>query len=948
MRILRTATILAGLGLGLAGLAAWQLPGVLDWGPYRARIAGYAASRIGRDVSIGGQIRLGLLPLPVLVARDVHITGRGDGVSAQVQAMRLELSLADLARLRLVPRALVLDRPVVSLPWPLPRPVSPALPRGFSAVLEDGSLTLGALRFQAVSARLQSDPDTGTFAAAGAAVLGGVPWKFSVVMGAPDGVGSASISVTLDGQAVAADTGGTLRGRVTRDGVLTGDVTFRGPDLSRLIPGPAATFAVQGAVSLRDGVLRADDLAVVLANSAGHARAAFHLTPPLRLDGDLQLGQIALGPWLAALAGAGIPFDAHMRLAAAAAAWQGHTLRDVAAEVSLGKDGATITHAGANLPGGTALSLQGKTRAGAGGPELMAAVSAQAADAAALLGWVSPKDAGLLGEAPGRGAVTAALTLTPISASLAGISARLGGTSAAGSFSYGWDGKPGVAADLTLDNLDLPAGALAGPWRMTLGWRPPAAKLRLHLAHGSWRGLKLTNAVFDGESGPAGVIVRQASFDAATGHLQAGGMVGWDGTLTGVHLDVSAADANALLLSLPENWRFLPRIFFGPGHLAVTAAGPANALSGQMRADLNDLRAEGEFHADATTPTASATVTLRHPAAPTLLDELGVPGADRWLDHGSLALSAHLTAAPGHLAASDFSLSAGVARLYGAASADLTGALPALAMQLHADTLTLPLVSLQGAAWPTLSPPAGWQGSAQITAGQVLVDLRPVAQTVAATLTLSGGVLTAAPVAGTAGGGKFTFDAALDAIANPPQVAARGRLTGVALPAVASDLVPFAPFGGRAEVDFDAAGRGFSPLVWLATGSGSVTGKLAGAALPGIDLAKVTELLASRPAKLRPLLSAALASGDTGALDGDFAMTLDRGALTLAPAKLQGAQGSVEIGGMFDLIDGSGEIKYRVMPAAENPPALGVTLAGPWGAMRRIADVAPGMRGGKK
>jgi hypothetical protein len=360
-------------------------------------------------------------------------------------------------------------------------------------------------------------------------------------------------------------------------------------------------------------------------------------------------------------------------------------------------------------------------------------------------------------------------------------------------------------------------------------------------------------------------------------------------------------------------------------------------------ADLNDLRAEGELRLDAPARALSATATLRHPSAPTLLTALGVPDSEQFLDRGSLALTAHLTASHGHLAAPDFSLSAGVLRLYGSASLDLSGAVPAVDAQLHAETLALPGLSPHATEALPFDVLAGWQGRAQINATQLLVDLRPVAQNLAATLTLSGGVMAALPVTAELNGGKASLAAALDGQATPPTLVAQTNFSGVGLPAASPAFLPQAPFGGTLDASVAFTASGFSPAALLASASGAGQGTLTGISLPGIDLDRLAHLLAAHDAKRRPLLIAALSSGDTGPLSGPFALSLDQGALTLAPTHVQGRNGAIDLTGVFDLPDQSAETKYRVLATVPNAPALGVTLSGPWSTPHRTTDVAPAL-----
>ena len=240
---------------GVLGVAAWQIPPLLDWSRYRSAIAVYASARLGRHVTIGGQVRLTLLPRAMLMADDVTLADRGDGISARIGTLRLEIALGGLLAGQVMPRSLTIDKPVVTLPWPLPRGTAPvmrpAAGQAFSATIEDGTLLLGGIVLRTMSASFRTDPDTGAFGAQGSAMVAGLPWRFTALTGAPGGDGVSPLTLTLDGQAAYVrtkapsmqGTGAAFHGRILRDGTVAGRLALRGPDLSRLGPAPAVSWA---------------------------------------------------------------------------------------------------------------------------------------------------------------------------------------------------------------------------------------------------------------------------------------------------------------------------------------------------------------------------------------------------------------------------------------------------------------------------------------------------------------------------------------------------------------------------------------------------------------------------------------------------------------------------------------------------------------------------------
>ena len=106
--------VAVALLLGLAGLATWQIPPRLDWARLRPRVAALASAELGRPVAIGGDVAITLLPQAVVVAKDVSLADRGDGISARIGALRLRVAFWPLLRGRVLPRELMLDRPAVT------------------------------------------------------------------------------------------------------------------------------------------------------------------------------------------------------------------------------------------------------------------------------------------------------------------------------------------------------------------------------------------------------------------------------------------------------------------------------------------------------------------------------------------------------------------------------------------------------------------------------------------------------------------------------------------------------------------------------------------------------------------------------------------------------------------------------------------------------------------
>ena len=942
---MRALKLTAGLGAAtilLALLAAWQIPPRMDWDRYRGALADFASSRMGRKVTIAGQVHLMLLPDPVLVADRVTLADRGDGVSATIGALRLRIALADLLHGKLVPRRLELDDPVVTLPWPLPRGAAQAVPTGveggFTASVEGGSLRLGGVTVSGITAGVQTDPDTGAFAAQGAAGLGGLPCRFTALIGAPGRDGVSTLTATVDGQGAAQGAGGSLRGRVLNSG-LQGQLTLRGPNLARLLPGPAEAWQLEGYVTAAQGQVQAQHLEVMLGASPGTASATLLLGAAPRLAVTARLGQVKLDGWGWRAMAATPALPVRLDLSSTAASLMGGTLRDAQAVVSLGATGAGIA-AHAVLPGGATLQLDGTAAPGNVGEGFVGTVRLAAPDLPALLDWLRPLAPAVLNALPAPPAaadLNGTLAWQPGQATVSGLSGHIGSGSVAGSVSLGFAKRPAFAATLVLERVRLPAPAWSGFWQAAHAWpgAPAAlfaatdAALDISVASASIGGLAASHCVLQGKGSQAGFVLNRLAADLPGAHLEAVGDFDSGGGMHDVRVDLGAADAAAFRLPV----RLPPGLWQGPLHLALTASGQPNAITGQLRGDLGDLRAEAEAVLDSAAPKLNATVTLRHPGAPRLLAQAGVTGGAGWLGQGSVAFLAHLEAAPGQVAASDFSLGAGALRLSGRLGLDFSGALPAVEGRLDAPVLTLPPLPSRDDIFP-FGLLKGWQGKIGITAQQITAGPVRLATQASLVVTVADDDALAEDISGDIAGGHFSGQAAVDATVRLPVLALRFTLGGARIDALPA--LPGLDFtGGTLDLAGDVTAAGNSAAALLATAAGAVHGVLHGTALREVDLPALNRLLSARGPRLREALTAALAGGDTGALDGGFDAMLDSGVLTVRAATFSGHAGTVTVTGGIDLPGRAPDLLLQAIPAVPHGPGLRVrVLPG-----RRVPDV---------
>jgi uncharacterized protein involved in outer membrane biogenesis len=317
---------------------------------------------------------------------------------------------------------------------------------------------------------------------------------------------------------------------------------------------------------------------------------------------------------------------------------------------------------------------------------------------------------------------------------------------------------------------------------------------------------------------------------------------------------------------------------------------------------------------------------------------LGLANAQRWLDDGSLALQAHLVAAPGLLQVPDFSLAAGALQLGGQLEADFAGVLPFISGRIDAPRLNLPRIGARSAELLPFAWLGGWQAVLALRSAETQWGADVIARDVTAELAASGGVVAAAVSQARVGGGAFVGDAVADASAAAPAVRARFALEDAALDSLPG-LPPLELHGGEVGLTGELAASGNSPAALLATLGGEAEATLRDVALAGVDLPRLRQLLAAKAPRQRAGLLAAMSAGDTGPLAGTARASLRDGALRLSDAALAGAAGGVAVSGGVDMPARSADVGVRVTPDVANAPALGLRLSGPWQAVKRTVDV---------
>jgi uncharacterized protein involved in outer membrane biogenesis len=951
MTLLRRLAVFLIFVLVVAVAAAWLVVPRLDPNLFRADLTDIASARLGRSVSIDGPIHLDLLPQPTLTADKVRL-GSDQGMSITAAELRLTVALWPLAAGRIDARELVLRGVDMRLPWPLDPAALMAVrtPRWLSSVtarVEDGTLVIGSLAFTGIAATLTT-ADSGSYAAVGSANFSGQPWRFTARLTQPGVDGSAGLDLTLDGQGPAQGIGGTLSGQIAADGTLAGRVTGRGPDLSHLFPAPAVSFEAEGRLTIAGGLAAADDLAIKIGGSPARGAVALRVSPVPRLDLALAASRLDLDAWLPVLLrSAALELPTGIDLSAEAANFAGGTLRGLRAAVDLTDSGADVREVRAILPGDAPVRISGHiARAVAAGhpPRFEGDVSVIAPALRTTLAWVQQAGVTPIASLPEGVLRTANLSAhvaaEPGQVSVAALTGRLDGSKIAGSLSLRAGKRWTIGAGLDVERLDLdPWLPGAPPPLATLPVRfaPFDVNLRLEAKQVLVRGLTVAPLSLDAGAEAGLLTLRRLDLQIDGVHATAAATIAEGGRVSEARLDIQAPQAAPLAAWLPDGMGFVahraPGLWKMPATVQVLGSGAPDKLVLKLTADLADLRLESAPVIDLTKATWTAATTLRHPGAPRLLAALGLGDTSLWLGDGSLGLIAELSGAPGRITADSFDLAAGGLRATGTLALDRAGAVPMLTGRIAAETLPLPLAAPRSDAPFPLDALTGFDAALTLRAGTVLADLAPVLTHAQGTLGLKDGTATLDLTRADLSGGTASGSATLSAAADPPALALKFDLAGVAVTGPVFDL-PLDLTDGTLDAHAAITASGHAPAAMLATLAGQASLSVRNGALAGVSLGRMG-------ARLRDdAVGAALLGGATPFETLALAATFERGVVTLHDASLTGTDGQITAAGDIDLPANTSDLHLQFRPAVPDPPTLGLRLTGPWAAPHRVLELA--------
>ncbi len=935
----RLAAALTFLSL-LAVLGLWLGPRLVDWEPWRGRLAELASDRLGRTVTLDGPVELLLLPQPMVRAGGVAIGDAGEEFSVTAQLLRVRLDLGALLAGRLAPREIALVGAELTLPWPpgallALRP--PAWITELDARVENSRVRIGDAVLEGVNARLTSAGLAQAIESAGSFTWAGRAARFTGTLGRPgwDGVATLELSLTLP------EASGTARGVLVPGAGFEGSVEARGPDLAALMAGPSVPFRLAGRLNASAELVAADQLVMDVGGVPARGSIALRLLPAPRLDVAVVASRLDLDGWVTALRqGAARPVPLALDLSAEAGSFQGVALRRIRGAAFLEDGRLTLTDASVLLPGEAEVEFAGATaggrleiRARFTGPDMRTSLGAIGLP-------VEELDPALLRRGEGR----FRLVLEEAQAAIPELTATIGDLRLSGAGVLRHGARPALGIGLTLDRLDLARWLPQGFDPMQAGRALGAVDLNLRLAADrvTLGDAVMERAALDGALENGRMTLRRLSGRLADTDVTASGVLALSPQLRlqDLTIEASGSSGRGLMALVPGDWPDRTAIAGMPLALRLSGGGTMEALALRGGAEIGELRLEASGTLDLPQRKGNASITLRHPGAPRLLAEAFRSDAGAWLGEGSLSLIAALTAGPQGVAAESFELVAGGLRARGALALALGGR-PRLTGRLAAERLPLPFPG-----WRSDNP-LGLEALAGLDAELALEAARAeiggiAAEQAATVLKLSDGRLRLEGLRARLAGGELEALATIDATPRtPPRMTVEGRLTGTSIAAPLFGA-PVDLTAGRGDTTFAVSATGHAPAALLGTLEGRIGVGLRDGVVAGFDLAAAAQATAlADPIAAERATRRALLDGATAFDRLDATGRLAAGRLRLEEARLAAEGGATAtIGGEIDLARGALDLHILSRPAMPEAPDLGLRLTGPADAPRALPETA--------
>lgn len=1016
----------------LAVTAILAGPSFVDWNAYRGDVARVMGDATGRKVAIDGDLDLALLPSPHLSAngfRMANVEGAIQPDLLRVSELRLNLAVLPLLRGILEFTSISLVDPEIALErtaegrasWdfePQPGATSRAggggqtEPRLVQVSVQRVTVTGGVVTWREAGgtpetlripdAAIAANGLTSGYRVNGKAAYRDVNFTFDGSVGRVGKDAPIPLSATIALPDNAATLVATLQADLSA-GDVRGKVALNAPDAAMMVSAidrsmadtvPAAPFAAESAVHGAAGLLGLTDLKLRLGDSSGEGTAELRTDrtpsittrlgfPVLDLDALLASTRKAEAP-AGSPSTAPAPSDrfilpdaltAKADITADTVRLRGGLLRDARLSARLEKGVVHLTNAAVRLPGGTDLSLSGRTTAVEGGIGFAGELAAAADNLRAALIWAGVQDRSIPADRLRGFSYTSRLTVASDTIQLTDITARLDATRMTGGATIARRTRPSFGLRLSLDRINLD------------DYLPQSPAQDGPTGNGSASG-QTEGGLFDKFDANFNVSVDSLSWHGETAgavHLD-GKIVNGDATLTSAATDDlagAAVKASGRISSLsgsptadldiavdgrdPERFARLVGLADGTiarrfGRFRIDGRVAGTVAKANVKATLaalgGSISADGSVSDPRGKPVYDLSVTLENPEGRRLLTLLS-PGP-AWGSIGPVSGQFGLKGGPDVLAIRNLDFVIGGMTVSGTVDAAFAGTRPKISASLKGGNLALDrFLPGDGASGGKGAETQATRGSARWSRERVdLTSMRNSDLDLAFQLAsiqrrdiridgadihagLVDGILTIDRFTGAAFGGRVAVSGSVDATGTAPQINARVDGTNIEARTAFGALLGFDRLEGPVTVRIAVHTSGnsefamVSALAGTATVSGTVTARLSKEERTKAGVAGLVGTLLGRKVKEAGFASDAVVSllrsfADAPAtLSGDA--NIEKGVARTANLALDGQGARAVTAGTANLpdwtIDSKTTLRRDIDTGSE--PYMVVSLKGP-------------------
>lgn len=512
---MKRAAIFLGVAFALALVTILVAPSFVNWNTYRGQLARAISEAAGREVTIGGDLDLAVLPSPYLSARSVRVANVEGAVEPDMIRMaelRLRLAVAPLLRGLVSLTSVTLVEPEIALEttpqgrssWSFAKAEDglSGSPDGsgrpfrapfFDIAVERIAIIDGVLawrraggaaeRLDALDAEIRSSGPASGYRVSGKTRYRDIPLTFTGIVGRIAGDTPVPVTATFALPEGAATLKTTLRLNATEPNAV-GSIELTAASAAAMAravrPGMAATLpdrplTIESALEADGQRIDLAELKLRLGETTGEGTVAVDLAETPMVTAAIAFPMFDLDSLLAAAdsasdgedraaasqpestIGAGFPtgVTARLEFSADRIRLRGGLLRDGRLSASLEEGTVALSNAAARLPGGTNVSVSGTATAGEGGIGFTGELAAAADNLRAALVWTGIEDAVIPRDRLRGFSFTSGVAVTPETVQLTDITARLDATRMTGGVAIARRSRPSFGLRLSLDRLNL-------------------------------------------------------------------------------------------------------------------------------------------------------------------------------------------------------------------------------------------------------------------------------------------------------------------------------------------------------------------------------------------------------------------------------------------------------------------------------------------------------------